>query len=163
MKIFSGAIIIAIIGYALLFLLGTLHITNIIFLCIAAIIIYFGFGLATVLTTVFLADTVDYGEWKTKQRSESVIFSMQTFVVQLASAIAVLIAGVGLDIIHLDVDLDQQTDATLLGMRVLMIIIPILGLVLSILFFRRNYKLSENYLEQITTEIKDEEFSQKVS
>ncbi len=154
-KIFTGAIATAIAGYALLFLLGTLHITNIIFLCLAAIIIYFGFGLATVLTTVFLADSVDYGEWKTKQRSESVIFSMQTFVVQLASAFAVLIAGIGLDLIHLDINAKVQTNSTLLGMRVLMTIIPIVGLIISILFFRRKYKLSESYLDQIVTELKE--------
>ncbi|HWT73906.1 MAG TPA: glycoside-pentoside-hexuronide (GPH):cation symporter [Mobilitalea sp.] len=155
MTIFVGAIVTAIIGYALLFLLGTLSVTNIILLSIAAIIIFFGFGLATVLTTVFLADTVDYGEWKTKQRSESVIFSMQTFVVQLASAFSVLIAGVGLDLIHLDTKAKVQTSATLFGMRVIMIIIPILGLLFSIFYFRRKYKLTDAYMEKITKEIQE--------
>jgi melibiose permease len=116
-----------------------------------------------VLTTVFLADTVDYGEWKTKQRSESVIFSMQTFVVQLASAIAVFIAGVGLDVIHFDVNLDKQTSSTLFGLRVLMIMIPILGMILSILFFRKNYKLSENYLEKIMSEKEENVIIRQVS
>lgn len=153
MKIFSSAICISIVGYAFLFVLGSLHMNNIILLCLAAVIIYFGFGLATVLTTVFLADTVDYGEWKTKQRSESVIFSMQTFVVKLASAVSVLIAGVGLDVIHLDTDSVKQTSATLFGMRVLMIIVPIMGLCISVLFFRKKYKLSESYLEQIKAEL----------
>lgn len=154
MTIFIGAISIAIFGYALLFLFGTLKISNIICLCISAVIIYFGFGLTTVLTTVFLADTVDYGEWKTKQRSESVIFSMQTFVVQLASAFSVLIAGIGIDLIHLDKNAEVQTASTLLGMRILMIIIPILGLISAVIFFVRKYKLSDEYLEKINTELK---------
>lgn len=154
MTIFVGAISIAISGYVLLFLLGTLKISNIVCLCIAAVIIYFGFGLTTVLTTVFLADTVDYGEWKTKQRSESVIFSMQTFVVQLASAVAVFIAGVGIDFIHLDKNAEVQTASTLLGMRVLMIVIPIIGLIGAVVFFARKYKLSDEYLERISTELK---------
>ena len=153
--IFTGAIITAIIGYAILFLFGTLHISNIIFLCIPAVIIYFGFGQATVLTTIFLADTVDYGEWKTEQRSESVIFSMQTFVVQLASAFSVFIAGVGLDVIHLDINAETQTDSTLLGMRFLMIVIPVIGLIVSILFFRRKYKLQDSFLGQINKELKE--------
>lgn len=155
MTIFTSAISIAILGYLLLFLFGTFKITNIICLCLAAIIIYFGFGLTTVLTTVFLADSVDYGEWKTKRRSESVIFSMQTFVVQLSSAIAVLIAGIGIDLIHLDIDAPVQRPSTLLGMRVLMIIVPILGLLAAIIFFRRKYKLSDSYLDKITTEIRE--------
>jgi melibiose permease len=156
MTIFIGAICIAILGYGLLFSLGVFQIANIILLALAAVIIYFGFGLATVLATIFLADSVDYGEWKTKQRSESVIFSMQTFVVQLASAFAVLIAGIGIDLIKLDTDAAVQTEATLMGMRFFMIIIPILGLVLSLLFFRRRYKLSEAYLENIMSELKQE-------
>jgi melibiose permease len=125
MTILIGAIAISISGYVLLFALGTLHVTNIIFLCIAAVIIYFGFGLVTVLTTIFLADSVDYGEWKTGQRSESVTFSMQTFVVKLASSFSVLIAGIRLDFIHLDVQADTQTSATLLGLRILMAAIPV--------------------------------------
>ncbi|MBP1754146.1 MAG: sugar (Glycoside-Pentoside-Hexuronide) transporter [Firmicutes bacterium] len=156
-KIFTGAILTAIFGYGILFTLGTLKISNLVFLCIAAVIIYFGFGLATVLTTVFLADSVDYGEWKTKQRSESVIFSMQTFVVQLASAFSALIAGVGIDLIKLDINAPAQTASTLQGMRFFMIIIPMVGLLLSILFFRRKYKLSEETMGQILTELKDRE------
>lgn len=47
----------------------------------------------TVLTTVFLANTVDYGELKNNRRDESVIFSMQTFVVKLASGVAAMLAS----------------------------------------------------------------------
>ena len=155
--IFSGALVLTILGYALLFILGTLKNSNLILLSLAAVIIYFGFGLATVLTTVFLADTVDYGEWKTKQRSESVIFSMQTFVVQLASAFSVLIAGVSLDLVKLDVNAEVQTEATLQGMRVFMIILPMLGLLASILFFRRKYQLTEKRMSEIITALKEKE------
>ncbi len=153
MTIFVGAIVITIFGYTLLFLLGTLGINNIICLCGAAIIIYFGFGQATVLTTIFLADTVDYGEWKTGQRSESVTFSMQTFVVQLASAFSALIAGVGLDIIRLDVDAVVQTEGTLLGLRILMTVFPAIGLLASIIFFKMKYSLSDTFLAKMLDEL----------
>lgn len=159
MTIFVSAIITAMIGYAFLFVLGTLNIANILLLGLAAVIIYFGFGLATVLTTVFLADTVDYGQWKTGKRSESVVFSMQTFVVQLASAISVLIAGVGLDLVGLDSEAATQTDGALLGLRVLMIIFPVIGLAISALFFRSKYKLSDDRMEQILSEINEKEQS----
>ena len=52
----------------------------------------------TVLTTVFLANTVDYGELKNNRRDESVIFSMQTFVVKLASGVAAMSASICLTI-----------------------------------------------------------------
>lgn len=153
--VFVGAILTAILGYGMLFILGTLHITNIVLLAIAAMIIFAGFGMATVLTTIFLADTVDYGEWKNHQRNESVVFSLQTFVVKLASAISVFIAGVGLDIIKLDVDATTQSATTLLGMRIMMTLIPIAGLVIAILIFKKKYHLTEARIQEIATELKE--------
>jgi len=157
MTIFIGSIATTMAGYIFLFVLATRNITNIILLVLAAVIIYFGFGLATVLTTVFLADTVDYGQYKHGQRCESVIFSMQTFVVQLASAISVLIAGVGLDLIKLDSEAEVQTAGTLFGLRFMMTIIPMIGLAISVLFFKRKYKLSDERMEQILSEIAQDE------
>lgn len=149
------AIFTTLVGYALLFTLGALNIRHILLLSIAAVIIFMGFGVATVLTTIFLADTVDYGEWKNEHRTESVIFSLQTFVVKLASAFSVLIAGVGLDVIRLDIDALSQTSSTLLGLRFLMIVVPMMGLVASILFFVKFYKLDDEKLRVIGIELKE--------
>lgn len=147
--ILRGGILTAIAGYTMLFVLGTLNISNLILLCIAAIIIFIGFGLATVLTTIFLADTVDYGEWKHGSRNESVIFSMQTFVVKLASAFSALIAGIGLDMIKLDVNALVQTEETITGLRMIMILIPMAGILVSLFLFMKNYKLDEAMMEKI--------------
>ena len=154
-SILTGAIGVTIAGYAFLFVLGSLGSANVPLLGAAAFIIYIGFGLATVLTTVFLADSVDYGEWKTGQRNESVIFSMQTFVVKLASAISVLVAGVGVDVIGLDTEAATQTAGTLLGLRVLMILAPIAGLLVSITYFRKKYALTEEMNRRIAAELKE--------
>ena len=154
-SILTGAIGVTIAGYAFLFVLGSLGSANVPLLGAAAFIIYIGFGLATVLTTVFLADSVDYGEWKTGQRNESVIFSMQTFVVKLASAISVLVAGVGVDVIGLDTEAATQTAGTLLGLRVLMILAPIAGLLVSITYFRKKYALTEETNRRIAAELKE--------
>jgi len=154
-KILIGAVMTTLFGYACFFALSLFNVTNMIVLCIVGIIIFFGFGLATVLTTVFLADTVDYGEWKNNQRNESVIFSLQTFVVKLASAVSGLIAGVGLDIIKLNKTAKVQTASTIAGLRVLMAIIPMCGLVVAIAFFARKYKLDEKALETMKEDLKN--------
>lgn len=153
--ILKGAIFFTIGGYIYMFILGCLHNNNLILLCIAAVIIFFGFGLATVLTTIFLADTIDYGEWKNGQRNESVVFSLQTFVVKLASAVSALIAGVGLDVIGLNTESATQGAGTLTGLRILMLVFPMAGLLISIIFFGRKYKLDENMLEKITVDLKE--------
>ncbi len=65
-QIFTGALVLTIIGYIGLFMLPALGIKSIVPLCVMASIIFAGFGLATVLTTIFLSDCVDYGEWTRK-------------------------------------------------------------------------------------------------
>ncbi|MCI7513451.1 MFS transporter, partial [Schaalia hyovaginalis] len=119
-------------------------------LALCAFIIYIGFGLATVLTTVFLADTVDYGQLRTGRRDEAVIFSMQTFVVKLASALSVLLAGVGIDVIGLNPDAAVQSASTLMGLRVLMMLVPVAGIVFALVFLRARYRLDEAELARIS-------------
>lgn len=149
-QILTGAISTTIGGYALLLPLSLAGVHAVPALAACAFIIYIGFGLATVLTTVFLADTVDYGQWRTGNRNEAVIFSMQTFVVKLASALSVLIAGIGIDIIGLDPDAAAQSDATLMGLRILMMVVPVIGLVFALVFLRRRYILDEEKLAEIS-------------
>ena len=151
--ILKGAITTVLIGYSFLFILGSLKLNNILLLSLAAIIIFIGFGLTTVLTTIFLADSVDYGDWKMGTRNEGVIFSLQTFVVKVASAFSVLIAGIGLDVIKLDQKAKFQTESTLLGMRVIMIVIPMIGLLTSLIFFVKKYKLNDKKMKEITEEL----------
>lgn len=158
-QLLTRAVTATLIGYTLLLLLGVLNIKNIALLCVAAVIIFMGFGLATVLTTIFLADTVDYGEYKNGQRSESVIFSLQTFVVKLGSALSVLIAGIGIDVIKLDKDALKQSTQTLTGLRILMIVVPMVGLILTILFFNKKYKLTESRLAEISESLNSKQVS----
>lgn len=160
-QILAGALGITIIGYLALFILSMSGVRAIAPLAATAFVIYIGFGLATVLTTVFLADTVDYGEYKTGQRNESVIFSMQTFVVKLASAVSVLIAGVGIDLIGLDETAVVQSAGTLMGLRLLMVALPVAGLLFSIVYFMKKYRLTEEENMRISQALHQREVDQK--
>jgi melibiose permease len=74
---------------------------NVYILMVPGFLVFAAFGMLTVLTTVFLANTVDYGELKNNRRDESVIFSMQTFVVKLASGFSAFIASLCLYIFNI--------------------------------------------------------------
>ena len=158
-QILVGALGVTIAGYLALFAMAMAGVRAVAPLAATAFVIYIGFGLATVLTTVFLADTVDYGEYKTGRRNESVVFSMQTFVVKLASAVSVLIAGVGLDLIGLDDTAPVQAESTLVGLRLLMVALPVAGLVFSILYFVRKYRLTEAENARISEALRQREGS----
>ena len=87
-KIFYTCFGMAIAGYIIIIVVSLAGATNVVLLLIPAALIMSAVGVLNVIITIFLANTVDYGELKNHRRDESVIFSMQTFVVKLASGIA---------------------------------------------------------------------------
>lgn len=157
MQVFVTSIGMAAAGYGILLALMFTNMTNIYLLFIPAFLIFAAFGFQTVLTTVFLANTVDYGELKNGRRDESVIFSMQTFVVKLASGVAALIASICLAVCKLSDDTSQVVEAaqgSVLGLRFTMTVIPIIGLVATFFIFRKRYILTEEKVEEIAAQVK---------
>ena len=154
--IFRGCLVGAMTGYVLILaaclagLGGSLPL-----LCACGALVFLANGMLTVLTTVFLSGSVDYGEIKTGRREESVIFSMQTFVVKAASGLAVFITGIGLDLIGLAGSGEQtaavevQSAGTILGLRLLMTVLPMLGLLAALFLFLRRFTLTEEKMRDI--------------
>ncbi|MCR5118738.1 MAG: glycoside-pentoside-hexuronide (GPH):cation symporter [Lachnospiraceae bacterium] len=151
----------AIGGYAVLLVMMMAGVKSLVLLCIPGFFVFVAFGLLTVLTTVFLANTVDYGELKNKRRDESVIFSMQTFVVKLASGFAVFIAGIALDIFHISQNSEgvasagELASANLTGLRLTMTVLPIAGMLIALAVFFKKFILSEKKMEEINKELSD--------
>ena len=165
LQIFYICLGMAIIGYAVLLLLAFTNMSSVFVLFIPAFFIFAANGMLTVITTVFLANTVDYGELKNHRRDESVIFSMQTFVVKLASGVAALVASICLSLTHLqsgtdvsaaDAATDFSAAVTLsqkTGLRMTMAVIPIIGLIIAFFWFKKRYQLTDTRLAEIESEL----------
>lgn len=154
-RIFYVSFLMAIAGYAVLLLLCFTNMSTVFLLFLPGFLIFAANGMLTVLTTVFLANTVDYGQWKNHRRDESVIFSMQTFVVKLASGISALVASLCLNLCNLSSDTSDAAAATgasgssVVGLRMTMALFPILLLVIGVIFFHKKYQLTEKRLKEI--------------
>ena len=153
-RVFYLSVVMAISGYVLLFALMFTGATSNAALLIPGILIFIAFGMLTVLTTVFLANTVDYGEVKNGRRDESVIFSMQTFVVKLASGVSAFIASICLTICNLsndtsDVVVEVSKEANVMGLRFAMSALPVIGLIAALILFAKKYILTDAKLEEI--------------
>jgi len=122
--------------------------------CIPGMMVYAGYGILNVIMTVFLSDSVDYGEDKNGTRDEAIIFSMQTFTVKLASGLAVFIAGYVIKWINLDTTSRVQNFATLLGLRMWMTVPSVLLLVGGIYVYRKLYKLDDKAMNDIMERLK---------
>ncbi|WP_026494544.1 glycoside-pentoside-hexuronide (GPH):cation symporter [Butyrivibrio sp. WCD3002] len=162
-KIYFISMGMAIAGYISLLVLASTSMNNVFLLFIPGFFIFSANGMLSVITTVFLANTVDYGELKNNRRDESVIFSMQTFVVKLASGVSAFIAAIALQILNLsndtaetatEIDYSQGVGAVQkMGLRMTMTIIPIIGLIFAIFWFRKKYILTDEKIEEISNEI----------
>lgn len=157
-KVFYISFAMAIIGYAVLLTISFAGMSSIGLLLIPGFFIFAANGCLTVLTTVFLANTVDYGQLKNNRRDESVIFSMQTFVVKLASGVAALIASICLELCNLSNDTEAEVvvdmaQSSVIGLRMTMTVIPIIGLLVAIFIFRKKYILTEEKVNEITEQL----------
>ena len=166
LKIYFIAMVMCIIGYASLLIIASTAMSNVFILFIPAFFIFGANGILSVLTTVFLANTVDYGELKNRRRDESVIFSMQTFVVKLASGLSALVASLAIQIFNFSsdsavteemktVDFSEGIELSQkMGIRMTMTLIPIAGLIFAMIWFRKRYKLTDEKIEEIAAEVK---------
>ena len=185
MKIFYICIFSAIGGYVILLIMALAGTNSVYPFLAPGFFIMAAVGMLNVIVTVFLANTVDYGELKNNRRDESVIFSMQTFVVKLASGIAALVASICLSIFHIsesgnsfasqgeiiegmrcyglkeyisDISANGATvvsNNSVVGLRFVMTVLPVFVLIIAFFIFRAKYILTDAKLEEITKQLKD--------
>ncbi len=163
-RVFTISLVAGIFAYVLLLVFCLLGFSSSLpLLFIPGVLIFACNGMLSVLTTLFLSNSVDYGQLKTGRREESVIFSMQTFVVKAASGVAVFLTGIGLDLIGLQGNTDEtgpiaeQSEETLLGLRLMMTILPMIVLVVALLLFRKKFKLTDQRVAEIAKELREKE------
>ena len=164
-KIFFISMGMCAAGYAALLALTFTEMSSVWLLFIPGFFIVATNGVNAILTTVFLANTVDYGELKNNRRDESVIFSMQTFVVKLASGVAAFIASICLQVNRLSdaavseadkaVDFSAAVSASAkLGLRMTMTLAPIALIAFSFFWFKKKYILTDEKVEEIAAKVK---------
>lgn len=112
---------------------------------------YFGNGMITVLNVKFIADAVEYGEWKTGFRSEGVTYSAYTFFRKLSQAMAGMIPGFVLAMVGYVPNV-QQTAQALFGIRGLVFLYPVLMAIFTIVLMSF-YPLTNQMYDKIMTEL----------
>ena len=175
LKIFYISVFAAIGGYVILLFMALAGLKSVFPYFVPGFFIMAAVGILNVIVTIFLANTVDYGEFKNNRRDESVIFSMQTFVVKLASGIAALVASLSLTVFNIQQQSDTDMNlsallekvsairnnvvetidtSALVGLRLVMTLAPIVVLVIALFIFKSKYILTDKKLEEIASELK---------
>lgn len=166
-KIFYVSVAMSIIGYVALLAMACAGVNSVVPFLIPGVLVMASAGVNNVIITVFLANTVDYGDLKNHRRDESVIFSMQTFVVKLASGISAFIASIALSVLNLkqfadgcgqdmNIDFSQGVSAaSKMGLRIVMTLVPIFVLICGVIIFKRHFILNDKKVEEIAAELKE--------
>jgi glycoside/pentoside/hexuronide:cation symporter, GPH family len=98
-----------------------------------------------------LPDTVEYGEWRTGVRAESLVFGFAIFCQKTALGLAAGLLGIALDFVGFVPNV-QQSPETLHGMKMIIIVLPIAGMALAAvaMYF---YPLRPGVHERIVAEL----------
>ncbi len=176
-KIFTMAIGMITVGYALFMSVGYILPMNMVTIGLAGLVLFSGQGFIQVLVLVMLADTIEYGQWKIGTRNESVVFAINPFVTKLATAVQTVVVTVTLAASGLNSNVikpvadakaanplisnedvraliaSNVTEKMLLGLRTSMIIIPLILILVSYLIYRFKYKIDSKFYSQITKDL----------
>ncbi|MGB3456608.1 MAG: MFS transporter [Litorimonas sp.] len=88
------------------------------------VILGFGNGAFYVMFWSMLPDTVEYGQWRTGVRDEGVVFGINQFALKAAAGVGIGLLGFLLEAVGYVAN-ETQTDATLAGLRLISIAVPL--------------------------------------
>ncbi|MCD8915925.1 glycoside-pentoside-hexuronide (GPH):cation symporter [Staphylococcus simulans] len=141
----SGFIIFEFLNY---FFFGD----NVISFLIVGTISMFFLVIPNTVTWAFIADVVEYGQWKSGVRTEGIIYSSYSFTRKLSQALAGFIPGVALTIIGYQPNVEQTAD-TLQGLHLIYFVIPAVISLIAVIVFGIFYKLTDKRHKQIVQEL----------
>ena len=142
-----------VIGLALLWVMGYVMPMSIVMIGVCSCIVNAGIGFMLVFITVLLSEVVDYGEYKLGTRNESILFSMQTFVVKFGGAFSGFLSGIGLSEIGFVAN-QQQSTGTMTGMKIIMILFPAIMMAFCYVVYIKGYKLDGETYKMIRDELR---------
>ena len=152
-KAFFLACFLPVAGFLLLFVVGIVAPSSIAAVGASSAVVNYGIGFMLVFITVMLADVVDYGEYSLGTRNESILFSMQTFIVKFAGAFSGFVSGIGLTLIGWKAGVTPGA-GTIMGLKVIMIIIPAILSALCYVFYKSGYKLTGEFYNKMVRELR---------
>ena len=151
-QLYSMATGLVVVGYGIFFLSGT----SLALVVAGAMLVFVGQAFIQTLMLMFLADTVEYGQWKLGKRNESITFSVQPLVNKIGGALATGIVSLTLIFSGIKVD---ETTADFIGpqgqmiVKMAMFVLPLLLIVIGYVIYLKKFKISEAFYAEILKDL----------
>ena len=176
-QLYTGAMISITVSYLLFFL--SFELLPII--VIAGLGLFFGQAFIQLLMLLFLADAVEYGEWKTGKRNEAASFAVQPFINQFGGAaskgivsLALFFSGITMMLNEFDAYLvangitDSKQSEIIKGdfignlpdyagwvVKLFMMILPLICILASFVIYVKKFKIDEKFYAKIIKDLED--------
>jgi len=150
-KLYTGATILVVAGYILFFFAPM----NMLYIGVAGVLIFVGQAFIQMLMLMFLADSIEYGQWKLGKRNESITFSVQPFINKIGGAIASGVLGLTLIVSGINAA-EKPSDVTAGGivtLKISMLLLPLVVIVAGYIVYMRKFRIDEERYAQILSDL----------
>ena len=155
-QLYTLSTILVLAGYGIFFFAEI----SIILIAFGAVLVFVGQAFIQTLMLMFLADTVEYGQWKLGKRNESITFSVQPFINKIGGALSTAVVSMTLIIAGIKVDggtVDVIGASGKLLMKVSMFALPLVFIVAGYIIYLKKYKISETFYGEIIRDLEERE------
>lgn len=143
-----------VIGYILFFFADK----SLVLIAVAAVIIFMGQAFIQLLMLMFLADTIEYGQWKLGKRNDSITFSIQPLINKIGGAFATGVVSITLMITGIKQDAVASAAIDGMGKMIFkfsMLVLPLILITLGYFIYSKKFELDEERHAQIVKELKE--------
>lgn len=125
----------------------------------AGVLVFAGQAAIQLLLVLFVADSVEYGQWKLGRRNESVTFAVQPFVYKLSSGLSTAVVGGTLLVAGIGGNEDgvAPSGPYVAALTTSMFVLPLILVAVSYLVLRARYRLDEDTYDRIVAELRARE------
>ena len=165
-QLYTGATVTVTVAYILFFL----SFEWLPMIVVAGLLLFFAQAFIQLLMLLFLADSIEYGEWKLGKRNEAASFAVQPFVNQIGGAISrgvlaltLIVSGIN-SAIKKAADISATTGVTTAPviedwsvwvMKISMMIFPLICILVGFALYAKKFKIDEKTYSKIIADLEE--------
>lgn len=165
-QLYTGSMIAVTISYIIFFL----SFEWLPLIVLAGLGLFFAQAFIQLLMLLFLADAVEYGEWKLGKRNEAASFAVQPFINQFGGAISkgivsftLIISGInaiaqsltGDKLLDAEYIMNNTSDTSVWIMKLSMMILPLILIIVGFVLYHKKFKIDEEMYAQICKDLEE--------
>jgi len=153
-QLYTLGTVLVVLGYIVFFFAEI----SIALIVLGAVLVFIGQAFIQTLMLMFLADTVEYGQWKLGKRNESITFSIQPLINKIGGAISTGVVSITLLLSGVKVEggTAEAIDATgKLIIKGAMFVLPLIFILLGYVIYLKKYKIDEQFYSRILKDLEE--------